>query len=598
MSLLEKASLILTPNAVKEGKAYSIIPSNGNGDMTATRATTATLTNELGYIEDSPYNLVKYSEDFSNTSWSKFNATVISNTIISPNGTLTADLVARTSTTLVSNVFQDFTLGSSDMYTATIYAKLGTVSTNFGLRIQGSYPNRGDALFNLSTGVLVGVSNGGTNTLTSGTITNVGNGWYKLTITTKFSSNLATIRHIFGATSLTSINAWEAADGALSNAYIWGAQLVQGSLPRDYFYTTDRLNVPRLNYDVAGGCPSILLEPQRTNIFLNSSNAITWDKISTIITPNAINAPNNVLEGSLVTAQPLTTTAHLFYRNITFNLSIYTFGCFFKKANTDLVQINMGSQFGNCYANFNLTSGTVVKVIGCTAGVQSFSNGWYYCYIVSPTPTLAGAQSFIFALIDSPLANQNPQFTSAGESVYAWGAQLEQGAYPTSYIPTIASTVTRNADILSKSNIYTNGYITSAGGTWFVELNNNFSLIRDIASRGISISDNITNFSGNAFYIRNGSTTSQRLTITKYIEGVSSVFYLTTTDTVKIAIKWNGATADIFVNGVKVISATAFTTTNMEFLNGGGQDVPKYIKSTMLFPTPLTDTECINLTTL
>ena len=88
MSLLNDASLILTPNAVKEGKLYSIIPSNGNGDMTVVRATTATRTNELGLIEPTPYNLVTYSENFSNIIWQKLNGSSISlNTnYINPSG--------------------------------------------------------------------------------------------------------------------------------------------------------------------------------------------------------------------------------------------------------------------------------------------------------------------------------------------------------------------------------------------------------------------------------------------------------------------------------------------------------------------------------
>jgi len=60
--------------------------------------------------------------------------------------------------------------------------------------------------------------------------------------------------------------------------------------------------------------------------------------------------------------------------------------------------------------------------------------------------------------------------------------QLEVGSYPTSYIPTTSSTFPRNQDIMSKTNLYTNNFITSAGGTWFVELDNNFSLIRDTFS--------------------------------------------------------------------------------------------------------------------
>jgi hypothetical protein len=129
-------------------------------------------------------------------------------------------------------------------------------------------------------------------------------------------------------------------------------------------------------------------------------------------------------------------------------------------------------------------------------------------------------------------------------------------------------------------------------------LRNNIPYTRD-ANVGIWVGDNSTaQFNGNSLYIWNTSAPNSRLNIGKTISGVFSNLFTTTTDTVKIAIKWNGATADIFQNGVKVITATAFTITAMEFLNLRGTDVTKSINSTMLFPTPLTDTECINLTTL
>jgi hypothetical protein len=77
-----------------------------------------------------------------------------------------------------------------------------------------------------------------------------------------------------------------------------------------------------------------------------------------------------------------------------------------------------------------------------------------------------------------------------------------------------------------------------------------------------------------------------------------SPLYTTNTDTAKIAIKWNGSTADVFVNGTKVVSATSFTATNMEFLYGQASDVPKFIQQMALYPSPLSDANCIALTTL
>ena len=276
---------------------------------------------------------------------------------------------------------------------------------------------------------------------------------------------------------------------------------------------------------------------------------------------------------------------------------------FIETVNADVPRLNYTNGVANILlepsrTNRLLNSATVAtQTITTTAVANTLS------FYGTGTITLSG--TYTGSLVGTGTSNRvSLTFTpTAGNLVLTvsgscTNGQLELGSYATSYIPTTTSTVTRNADLITRNNIYTNGFITSAGGTWFVELNNNLSLVRDIGSRGISISDSITDFNGNAFYIRSGGATSQRLTITKYIGGVSSVFYLTTTDTVKIAIDWNGTTADVFVNGVKVVTGTAFTTTNMQFLNGGGQDVPKYIKSMMLFPTPLTDAECAYLTTL
>jgi hypothetical protein len=158
--------------------------------------------------------------------------------------------------------------------------------------------------------------------------------------------------------------------------------------------------------------------------------------------------------------------------------------------------------------------------------------------------------------------------------------------------------VTRNADLISRGNIFTNGLITAAGGTWFVDLRNNRELIRDSGvSIGLAIGDSA---STNAINIWNVAVApaATRLQIRKNIaSGGSATIYTTTANTAKLAIKWNGTSIDVFENGTKVVSASAFPVTNMDFLRCSCEDRPRVINSMALFPTPLTDTQCIALTT-
>jgi hypothetical protein len=195
------------------------------------------LGNLVETIGTSTNNLMKFSQNFENVFWGKINTTITTDSVsvVAPDGTFTADLAARNSTTLSAYLTGTQQTINSRTYTGTIYAKLGNISTNFGLRVVAAYPNRGDALFNLSTGTLIATANGGTNTSTSGTIISVGNGWYRCSVTTTTTSDISNTQLIFGATNLSSVNSWEGVNGVLSEAYIWGAQLVPGSSVLPYY---------------------------------------------------------------------------------------------------------------------------------------------------------------------------------------------------------------------------------------------------------------------------------------------------------------------------------------------------------------------------
>jgi hypothetical protein len=360
--------------------------------------------------------------------------------------------------------------------------------------------------------------------------------------------------------------------------------------------------VPRLSY-MYGSCPALLLEPQRTNLALNSEqfNDAYWSKLNSTVTANSVTSPDGTTNAETFTADG-TNNFHLLQSQLTINFTTVAFSAsvYVKKNNNDFIQLSVGSSVGGMFANFNINNGTLGSVgtvsgTNPTSSIENVGNGWYRC-VMNFTPTLATTTAVQFAIITSatsPRIESNTLTTS----VYVYGSQVESGAYATTYIPTTTASATRVADSFSRNNIFTNGLITSSGGTWFVELRGNLSLTRDTFTTGIYISDT-TNITSNNINIRNGGGGTVRLAINKVISGVSTPLYLTTTDTVKLAIKWNGSTADIFANGTKVISATSFTPTNMEFLRGELTQVPVFIQQMALYPSPLSDTDCTTLTTL
>ena len=255
-TLWNKASWVLVPSGIEEDIVFAQKPTSGLGDLTFTRASDGTRTNADGVVERTPWNLASWSEMFSDASWTKTGASITANTTIAPNGTLTADTLIESSTTCDHKIFRVFSLVQNNAYTFSIYAKKKERNLIY---LYDAYTARG-SIFNLDTS---GISNIGAG-LISASITSVGDGWYRCSGRINASSNTS---FEIGVTNSTSGISYTG-DGT-SGAFIWGAQLVEGTEAKPYFMTTNRQDVPRLDYRNADGTlstfPRLLLEPQRTN---------------------------------------------------------------------------------------------------------------------------------------------------------------------------------------------------------------------------------------------------------------------------------------------------------------------------------------------
>jgi hypothetical protein len=561
-ALLNKASLVINPSSFSENAVYADVPANSTlGDLVFTRATDAWRTNSQGLIQRVAWNLFQQSQTFNNAAWSKSRTSVLPNTAISPNGDLTATTLIEDTNNASHRVFQTISKSSTPIqYTFSCYLK-AKERTFAQIRIaENGELDSASAVINLSTGQLIGTYGAYSNRTAS--VVSLNNGWYRLSITVTSVNASSIVAFIFLALNGNLATPSYLGDGT-SGIYIWGAQLVEGASPLEYFTTTDRQDVPRIDYSL-GGCPNILLEPQRTNLALYSQefDNASWTKVDATITANTTISPSGVQDADTVSITG--STSRVIAPN-TLSAGTYT------------VSIWVKILSGSGTTRFNLTLDGVN-----TSSVFSPTNEWQrftYTFTAVTSATLIAfrAQTFV-------------------GNVAIWGAQIETGAYATSYIPTTSASVTRNADVMMRSNVFTNNLITASGGTWFLDLKNTIPYVR-INANFLFLSTINNGFGGDGFLIYNNAITIKRPTLGKFVSGVFSDLTTLSSNNSKLAIKWNGTTADIFENGVKVVSATSFTGTAMQFMSNQSLPIPFYINSIMLFPTPLSDAECIQLTT-
>ena len=573
MSLFDDASLVLTPNGYKASKLYSIKPTSGLGDMTVVRATSATRVNSAGLIEIARTNLALRSEQFDNAAWTTlaFNATVTANTTISPDGTQNADTVVFGAS---GYLYQSFAIVGLASATFSIYAKTATQRIIFG---------GGTAV--------------GTDVYTT---VNVGNGWFRQILTRTFTGG--------GTGNLQTLPF-----GNNVTAFLWGAQLEIGSVATEYIPTVASIrtkfagitqdgssasNIPRLDY-TGGGCPRILVEPLRTNLLIYSEqfDNAGWNKTNTTVTANTTTSPDGTLTADKII--PNTTNGtHNVNRSITVSTSTaYTASLYAKKGEYSGLRINFISS-ANTFISVNLNTGVIQSFGGSiylSSSIESVGNDWYRVTMTFLPPVATSSLNFI---VENPVGT----VTFAGDNtsgIYLWGAQLEVASNATSYIPTVAATVTRNADVISQTGI--SSLIGQTEGTFFCEM----SALKNTQTAAVYMSV----FASGTNFTSLGFVTGTNKIVFEGIYGGVSIFYIYNAPfniniNSKIAVAYQLNKITGYVNGIKVFentTAQSFSQTLTEFKSdyrGLGNFLEANVKSIQLYKTRLTDTELAQLTTL
>jgi hypothetical protein len=208
----------------------------------------------------------------------------------------------------------------------------------------------------------------------------------------------------------------------------------------------------------------LLLEPQRTNVSLNSETfgASTG---TTIVLNNTASPDGYVSADKLVedTSTGVHITAIGGALGGSVDSSVYSVSVFAKAAGRTRLNIFDNNQTSAGTTNFDIANGVVISGTG---KIENYGNGWYRCSIFPAKTNSTNANTQI-RLIDS---GTNVSYTGNGTSgVFLWGAQVEAGAYATSYIPTLGTSVTRVEESALKTGI--SSLIGATEGVMFVDIN-------------------------------------------------------------------------------------------------------------------------------
>ena len=231
----QNPSLIVPSNSGKVGKVYSATPNDSTGDLTVVRNTTATYMGNDGLIktavaneprfefepitgnfkgllvEPQRTNLVKYSQGFTQSVWTKGGATISSSTRTAPDGSSTATELDDTGASDFPGVTTQAIIATATIVTYSIYTKnVSSTSRSFLLRNNTTSTNFIALNFNYSS----------TGNLGSGWFSeNVGNGWFRLSYTNTTGISIGdTLWIYYGRTGAAAV-------GSTSKWQVWGAQL-------------------------------------------------------------------------------------------------------------------------------------------------------------------------------------------------------------------------------------------------------------------------------------------------------------------------------------------------------------------------------------
>ena len=331
-------------------------------------------------------------------------------------------------------------------------------------------------------------------------------------------------------------------------------------------------NKPRIDFkDDAKG--ALLLEPSRLQLIQYSEDFSQgyWGEVNTTFTDNETTSPSGLLTGKLT--RNVTTFSCI--RDVTISTTLgstYVFSAFYKKDTETTINHSVLNE-NTGYVTFNFDTETIsitrndygntIETDGF--GFEKYENGWYRVYLKFVRKA---------GLIQLQVARQDGGVI--GQSTFIYGSQLEQGSYPTSYIPTQGSAVTRVADACNNGNLN-------------VDYSGDYTLY--LEHETLSLTEY------NQFQFRQETSISYIFRVGNSISVGSGIYSATNTIGFnKFALSVTSIGSYKFYKNGVLLSSGSGLNANLETLKSAALGMN--IKEIKLYNNALTDQELINLTTI
>lgn len=354
-------------------------------------------------------------------------------------------------------------------------------------------------------------------------------------------------------------------------------------------------NVPRLDYSY-GSCPSLLLEEQSTNKIIQSQDfGTSWNFFNGLSTStNQSIAPDGTLTADKIISNGSNFGFTRPSSNPVVSIGKITFSLFAKADNetTGWLRLDYGTTIYN--RKFNLTTQTFSNGFDNTGNIPDseqiidYGNGWFRLIIT------ASADSTSFEPRIYLTGNTG---ASVNDSLFLWGAQIESGSYPSSYIPTSGSASTRNEDnCISAGNSST---INSVEGVLYAEF-------RTLTEVGLFRQINISKDSASRVYFsKRGDNGNLECRTENPLGGKTFSFNIDTTqEFVKVAFRYGLNNFAVFIDGVNMnVSSTGNTfpidtLNSVDFTSPSNQDFFGQVRDLRVYGSALSNEELIQLTTI